>query len=36
MELTDEEIKKQNHYQEQWFESVILRDQKQEEKEKNK
>jgi len=32
IELTDEEIKKQTHYQEQWFESVILRSQKQEEK----
>lgn len=25
MELSDEEIKKQTHYQEQWFKSVILR-----------
>lgn len=25
MELSDEEIKKQTHYQEQWFESIILR-----------
>lgn len=25
VELSDEEIKKQTHYQEQWFESVVLR-----------